>query len=62
MLMTLTPREREDTVLKRCEAMAAKAERLGVPADLASQQADELYRGIYRWTNFILEQEDFDQG
>jgi hypothetical protein len=60
--MPLTPREREDLVLKRCQAFEAKAESLGVPAEVASRQADELYRGIYRWTNFLLEQKlDHDQ-
>ena len=44
-----TPEERDKKIAARCEAMIEKAQRNGVPADLACERATELYAAMAEW-------------
>jgi|tagenome__1003787_1003787.scaffolds.fasta_scaffold18777940_1 hypothetical protein len=46
MASARTPKERDDSIDARCEAMIDKAQRNGVPLDLACVRATELYAAI----------------
>jgi hypothetical protein len=44
-----SPKERDDLIDARCEAMIDKAERNGVPADLACERGTQLYAALAEW-------------
>jgi|tagenome__1003787_1003787.scaffolds.fasta_scaffold19755130_1 hypothetical protein len=49
MAESRSTRERDKKIAARCEAAIDKAERHGVPADLACERGTELYAALSEW-------------
>ena len=53
MASARSPEERDDLITARCEALIARAERNGLPLDLACERATELNASIGEWVEAL---------